>query len=148
MLLKEGAFLRYAVALSYLPCLALATSDNGRAYFAALEMNACPELCQVSGNNPSNWTNYHDMDKLFSCNQEPKLLDFAIRTPLSDPEMPTVIRACTTFRGETVEAEIFEAQYESSIVGTSENLGIETQVDLLMAWSPTSDPVIAPQVSK
>ena len=62
--------------------------------------------------------------------------------------MPTVIRACTTFRGETVEAEIFEAQYESSIVGTSENLGIETQVDLLMAWSPTSDPVIAPQVSK
>jgi len=147
MLLRKGDFLKFTAVLSYLARLTLAASDNGRAYFAALEMNSCPELCHISGDNPSNWTNYHEIDRLFSCNQAPKLLDFAIRTPLSEPEMPTVIRACTTFRGEALEAEVLEAHYQTSIMGVSESLGITTQVNLQMAWSTNSESVIAPQVS-
>ncbi|KFX97388.1 hypothetical protein V490_02811 [Pseudogymnoascus sp. VKM F-3557] len=52
----------------------------------------CPTNC--NGNKPSNWTVYHDVDRLALCNRT-MLLEFAIYNPLDNHRTHTSIRSCT-----------------------------------------------------
>lgn len=54
----------------------------------------CPVLCYISGQNPTNWTIYHDVERLNWCNQT-MLLDFAIHNPLNDPNTHVTLRSCS-----------------------------------------------------
>ncbi|KAJ5116978.1 hypothetical protein N7456_001326 [Penicillium angulare] len=57
-------------------------------------ISRCPASCSESGNNPSNWTVYHSVDRLSWCN-ETMLLDFVLFNSLSSGNTQKSIRACT-----------------------------------------------------
>lgn len=54
--------------------------------------NRCPASCAENGWNPSNWTVFHQVDRLAWCN-ETMLLDFAIYTALDDQDTNKTIRS-------------------------------------------------------
>jgi chitinase len=56
--------------------------------------NLCPVSCKISRSKPDNWTTYSSVDRLKFCH-DTMLLDFAVYTPLGDPQKHTTIRACT-----------------------------------------------------
>ncbi|EWC44902.1 hypothetical protein DRE_00961 [Drechslerella stenobrocha 248] len=57
-------------------------------------LRACPQSCSEVGQNPADWTVYDSVERLNSCN-ETLLLDFAIYSPLDDPETTVKISSCT-----------------------------------------------------
>jgi hypothetical protein len=62
------------------------------AFDSALDL--CPVLCYLAGHNPTNWTIYHDVERMHWCNQT-MLLDFAIHNPIDDPNTHVTLRSCS-----------------------------------------------------
>jgi hypothetical protein len=62
-------------------------------FYSAL--SPCPDFC---AGKPENWTVYSSLDQLRLC-KKPVLLDFAIYTPLDDPNITIKLRTCT-IKGE------------------------------------------------
>jgi chitinase len=62
----------------------------------------CPQSCDISGPNPSNWTYYHDENALTNCN-ETTLFHMNIYNSISDPNTHLTFQACKT-TGTPVEA--------------------------------------------
>lgn len=134
-------------ALGLLVTTAAALGRSGGGYYGSLGAGSCPEACEVAGDNPSNWTQYHDIDRLLSCNRKPKLLDFTLHTLLEDGKQ-NVIRACSTFRGEEVEQEVVETAIDiKNGAGVAElSSDVETTISLQMARVKATRPVIAEQI--
>jgi chitinase len=55
----------------------------------------CPQSCDISGPNPSNWTYYHDDHALDNCN-ETTLFQMNIYNSISDPKTHVTFQACKT----------------------------------------------------
>ncbi|CAG8003003.1 unnamed protein product [Penicillium nalgiovense] len=58
--------------------------------------NICPERCIVTGPNPSNWSSYHDLNRLGKCDQ-PMLYSFNLYDDVDDADSRHSIFACTTY---------------------------------------------------
>ncbi|EHK17714.1 glycoside hydrolase family 18 protein [Trichoderma virens Gv29-8] len=71
--------------------LALSMTTASAFHGTNLPLNPCPADCYGS---PENWHVYSSFDRLQICEQ-PLLLDFAIHTPLEDPNTTVKLRMCT-----------------------------------------------------
>ncbi|KAK8139989.1 hypothetical protein PG984_000055 [Apiospora sp. TS-2023a] len=58
--------------------------------------NDCPALCSASGPDPANWTAYHHLDQVASC-QQTVFYYFSIHDAVDDNSVPHRIYACTSF---------------------------------------------------
>ncbi|KAL1969873.1 hypothetical protein VTN77DRAFT_7382 [Rasamsonia byssochlamydoides] len=95
--------------------------------------NPCPASCSDSGSNPSNWTVYHNMDRLAWCNQT-MLLDFALYNALDDPDTHKSIRSCTANGVNT------PAKNDGSCPLTKDKAQTQqVSASLQMAWLDSSD---------
>lgn len=126
---------------------AVSLGESGGGYYGPLGAGSCPESCEIAGDNPTNWTQYHDIDRLLSCKRRPKFLDLTVHTHLGSGKH-NVIRACSTFRGEEVENEVVETaiDIEKGVSVAELSSDVETTVDLQMARVAATKPVIAEQV--
>lgn len=75
--------------------LAVSPSYNGR--------DPCPSRCLESGSLSGNWSLYHNLDQLESC-QETMFYDFSIYDPVDNPDIQHRIYACTTYGPDWLEA--------------------------------------------
>ncbi|KAI9643280.1 hypothetical protein NHQ30_007897 [Ciborinia camelliae] len=57
------------------------------------QRNRCPNTCDNAGFNPNNWTVYHDVNRLESCDQ-PMILNFALYNSLDNPLTHASIQSC------------------------------------------------------
>ncbi|KAJ8069027.1 hypothetical protein OCU04_002702 [Sclerotinia nivalis] len=57
------------------------------------QRSRCPASCDDAGFGPSNWTVYHDVNRLAFCNQT-MILDFNLYNSLDDPLAHASIRSC------------------------------------------------------
>jgi chitinase len=90
-----------ALAKGKLPISNKTTIASANAFESS--RNRCPATCSEAGIAPTNWTVYHDANRLSACN-ETMLLDFAVYNPLNDPETQVRIRACTADANTDVQS--------------------------------------------
>ncbi|KAH8807609.1 hypothetical protein F5884DRAFT_752191 [Xylogone sp. PMI_703] len=64
------------------------------------QFKPCPDICSVSGPDPSNWTVIHDIQKLNRC-KETTIFDLNIYNNITNPATHTTIRACTVDNAST-----------------------------------------------
>jgi hypothetical protein len=89
---------------------AFGTGVNAATYFEDSGLKPCPVLCEMAGAEATNWTRYQDTDFLNACDRKPKLLNYIVRRPSNiSQQLPSVIRACTWYRGR----HVYEAQFEA-----------------------------------
>jgi chitinase len=93
--------------------------------------NRCPQNCDNAGSNPDGWTVYHDATSLARCN-ETMLLNFALYTPLDDPDNHISIRSCTADFGET------STKSDGSCL-SSRVKQTKVEAPLQLAWTGSSD---------
>ncbi|KAJ5577072.1 Glycoside hydrolase superfamily [Penicillium sp. DV-2018c] len=86
-------------------------------------LSACPEGCEVAADS-SGWTMYSRVNRLEVCN-ETMLLDFALHSKLSNPEIQPRLFACTVNDNERVGLT------DSSSCGTTSDF----DVSLDLVWS-------------
>ncbi|KND87771.1 Killer toxin subunits alpha/beta [Tolypocladium ophioglossoides CBS 100239] len=96
-----------ATALSFVLKGALAVNT---ALFRAAGLYECPELCSVSGPNPSNWTRFASNNDLNWCKNDTMLLSLPVHTPLSNTNTDSVFHACLSSRGGEVHARVQDLQ--------------------------------------
>ena len=147
----KAAIAAFLLAVSlFMSLVTVVAESSGSAYFGPLGASGCPASCEHSGDNPGNWTQYYDINQLLACREDPKLLDFAIRTPLGSPDKANVIRACSTFRGEYAEPQIrmfpcFLSK-DNDDDGLTQSLGTPSTMQIEMAWTNTTKRLIADQL--
>ncbi|KAH8667088.1 hypothetical protein BX600DRAFT_412924 [Xylariales sp. PMI_506] len=88
MLFRVGFVLSFAASAQHVTG---ATTDSAALFYSDLQ--PCPAVCE-KGRELSDWTFYHDIDRLAVCDQ-PIMLDFNIYTALDDPCSDVTIRSCT-----------------------------------------------------
>ncbi|KAH6688599.1 hypothetical protein F5X68DRAFT_168527 [Plectosphaerella plurivora] len=93
----------------WLAALAYATDTSPQSFFDSAGLPTCPASCIESGYDVGNWTRFHTPALALACTSKPKLLDFLIRQPLQSLDTPSVVRACSTFRGSGVFGELDKA---------------------------------------
>lgn len=57
--------------------------------------DACPTACHIAGPNPSNWSAYHNVEQLQSC-QQTLFFEFSLYDKVDDPETRHRIYACAS----------------------------------------------------
>lgn len=82
----------YAMAHLLLTMLLLGATQV-QAFISALEH--CPQLCHISGPNPTNWTHYNDLAEIRWC-EKTTLFDLALHTPVDASDTDITMRACTS----------------------------------------------------
>lgn len=88
------------------------------------DLQPCPAVCEP-GSNLSDWTFYHDVNRLAVCDQ-PVLLDFNVYTPVDDPCTDVTMRACTV--ANTTTDTLCDCDCEdASSMETSENVIVATR---------------------
>lgn len=95
-------------------------------------LKPCPARCSDAGNNPSNWTVYHDAGRLAWCN-ETMLLDFAIYNPLEDPETQISIRSCSADANTNANGTPNRLRSDVSCVPAKNE--VEVKASLQMTWT-------------
>lgn len=100
-------------------------------------LKPCPARCSDTGSSPSNWTVYHDTDRLAWCN-ETMLLDFAIYNALEDPKTHTTIRSCSADENTNVHEIRRRTGHDVSCVPAKNDLQVEAS--LQMAWLNSPSP--------
>jgi hypothetical protein len=63
----------------------------------------CPSLCAEAGPSSGNWTNFHHLRNLESCDQT-ILFGLNVHNSVADPNSILTIRACVASQGQTYEA--------------------------------------------
>ncbi len=90
--LGVGRYLLLPLLSVYPIATALGTTAVPLAVFDSMR-SACPASCDETGPDTTNWTAYHDVNRLSWCNQT-MLLDFTLYNPLDDPQSHATIRCC------------------------------------------------------
>ncbi|EDN99276.1 hypothetical protein SS1G_02128 [Sclerotinia sclerotiorum 1980 UF-70] len=96
-------------------------------------LNRCPASCSEAGNNPANWTAYHDTRRLAVCN-ETMLLDFTIYNSLNDSNTQTTIYACKTNSTQSERSSLSRRDTACPLSNNSKN----AKVSLELGWSGAS----------
>ncbi|OBT66981.1 hypothetical protein VE03_04242 [Pseudogymnoascus sp. 23342-1-I1] len=99
----------------------------------------CPANC--NGSKPSNWTVYHDVDRLALCNRT-MLLEFALYNPLDNHKTHSSIRSCTRDFDGSLGAP---ATPTNGSCLPSKNL-IQAEASLQMAWIGSSNTMVTRDV--
>jgi len=107
----------------------LASKPAVHAFDSVLKL--CPARCSDAGNSPSNWTVYHDIDRLARCN-ETMLLDFAIYNPLEDPNTHTSIRCCSADANTNANGTPSRLRRDVPCIPAKNEVQVEAS--LQMAW--------------
>jgi LysM repeat protein len=58
--------------------------------------NPCPGRCSTAGPNPGNWSLYHNLDQIGSCDQS-MFYDFSLLDPVDDPSAFHRIYSCSSY---------------------------------------------------
>jgi hypothetical protein len=58
--------------------------------------NPCPGRCSTAGSNPGNWSLYHNLDQIGSCDQT-MFYDFSLLDPVDDPSALHRIYSCSSY---------------------------------------------------
>jgi LysM repeat protein len=58
--------------------------------------NPCPGRCSTAGPNPGNWSLYHNLDQIGSCDQT-MFYDFSLLDPVDDPSTFHRIYSCSSY---------------------------------------------------
>ncbi|KAK3988009.1 killer toxin subunits alpha/beta-like protein [Cladorrhinum sp. PSN332] len=86
---------RVAVTVAALTIVGRATAASHINSIYLPGEDACPVLCDISGQNPDNWTVYHSVARLDLCDK-PVILSFSVFHALDDPNVAAPsIRGCT-----------------------------------------------------
>jgi hypothetical protein len=105
---------------------------------AAPQLNSCPPLIDEAGVDSSNWTLFTNLDEALACNHKPRLLEFTIHYPLRPSGPGNVLRACTSYQGETLNLT-------SDVSTSSLARNNQTKSKLELVWDDTDEKVIMPQ---
>ncbi|EXK32523.1 hypothetical protein FOMG_12692 [Fusarium oxysporum f. sp. melonis 26406] len=105
---------------------------------AAPQLNSCPPLIDEAGVDSSNWTLFTNLDEALACNHKPRLLEFTIHYPLRPSGPGNVLRACTSYQGET-------PNLTSDVSTSSLARNNQTKSKLELVWDDTDEKVIMPQ---
>lgn len=96
------------------------------------QTSRCPASCDEAGLSPSNWTVYHDLNRLQVCNQT-MLLDFSLYNSLDDPSTQISVRACAD-NSDPIASHVGSA---SSKTCPSKGNRIEVQESIQIAFNHT-----------
>ncbi|KAK0739602.1 hypothetical protein B0T21DRAFT_382597 [Apiosordaria backusii] len=131
-------------SLLWLLLLQLAASQSLKSpaeYFASLSLNKCPIRCDDPGSSTQNWTLYHTVDQLMTCDK-PTLLNFAFSSSDNatassggitavdahqDTNKPFVALGCSTNKGHLVfdeQPRAFDALIQKGIKNSTVNIEV------------------------
>lgn len=128
-----------AAALSFVLGGALAADTI---HFRAAGLYECPELCSVTGPNPSNWTRFVSNNDLNWCKNSTMLLSLPVHMPLSSDTTDSVFHACLSSRGGEVRNRVRDLQKREA-----EGIHIRSEVGFLQSSAKTKLPNFANDAS-
>lgn len=91
----------------------------------------CPGRCSISGPNSANWSLYHSLDQLESC-QQTKFYDFSIYDQVDDSSINHRIFACSSFGPDW-----------TNLPNATENLVSATTINATYQFGISSDGIIS-----
>ncbi|KAH8673384.1 glycoside hydrolase family 18 protein [Xylariales sp. PMI_506] len=95
---------------------------NRRSGVSYRGQSRCPERCGIVGPEPGNWSVYHNLDQLASCQQQ-VFLDFSVADHVDDPKSLHRIRACTMWTPDLYRLPIGELPVPAVEVNTTYQVG-------------------------
>lgn len=106
------------VFLLSLPALSSAVINSYNGQY----VDNCPSLCVDAGPSQTNWTHFHHLRDLESCNRT-VLFDLNIQSSVADPDTTFTIRTCVAGEGQAYEAatspKVPQQQSQSDLVVSS-----------------------------